>query len=86
MLYQNQDGVDQVIGFASRTLSKTKHKYLAHKLEFLAFMWVITEQFHEYNYSNTSVINTDNNPLTYILNWCKTGCNRLSLGCLFGKI
>ena len=28
--------VDQVIGYTSRTLSKSEHKYLAHKLEFLA--------------------------------------------------
>ena len=36
ILYQNQDGVDCVIGYASRFLSKTECKYPAHKLEFLA--------------------------------------------------
>ena len=36
ILYQNQGGADQVIDYASSALSKTKHKYLAHKLEFLA--------------------------------------------------
>ena len=46
ILYQNQDGVDHIIGCASRSFSKTKCKYLAHKLEFLALMWAITEQFH----------------------------------------
>ena len=41
ILYQNQDGVDCVIGYASRSLSKTECKYLAHKLEILALKWVI---------------------------------------------
>ena len=36
ILYQNQGGVDHGIGYASRFLRKTEHKYLAHKLEFLA--------------------------------------------------
>ena len=52
ILYQNQDEVDCVIGYASRSLSKTKHKYLTHKLEFLALKWAITEKFHGYLYGN----------------------------------
>ena len=36
ILYQNQDGVDCIIRYASRFLSETQHKYQAHKLEFLA--------------------------------------------------
>ena len=67
ILYQNPDGVGCIIGYASRSLSKTKYKYLAHKLEFLALKWAIIEQFHEYLYSNNSVIYMNNNPLTYIL-------------------
>ena len=73
ILYQNQDGVDQVTGYAGRALSKTKHKYLAVKLEFLALKWAIMEQFHEYLYSNTFVIYMDNNLLTYILTSVKLG-------------
>ena len=61
------DGVDHVIGYASRSLSKTKHKYLAHKLEFLALKWAVTEQFQEYLYGNHFVMYADNNPLTYVL-------------------
>ena len=38
ILHENQDGVDHVIGFASRYLSKTEHKYLADKLEFLGIV------------------------------------------------
>ena len=44
----NQDGVDHVIAYASRSISKTEYKYLAHKLEFLVLKWAITEQFDEY--------------------------------------
>ena len=31
ILYQNKDGVDHITGCASRSLSNTEHKYLAHK-------------------------------------------------------
>ena len=67
ILYQNQDAADWVIGYASRTLSKAEHNYLAHQLEFLALKWMIMEQFHEYLYGITFVLYTDNNPLTCIL-------------------
>ena len=50
ILYQSQDGIDHVIGYASQSCSKTKHKYLAYKLEFLALKQAIMEQFHEYLY------------------------------------
>ena len=44
------DGVDCITGYVSRSLSKTEHKYLAHKLDFLALEWTFTEQLHEYLY------------------------------------
>ena len=66
-----QDGIDCVIGYARRSLSKTEHKYLAHKLEFLAYKWAIMEQFHEYLYDNHFVIYTVTNPLTYVLTCAK---------------
>ena len=71
ILYQNQDEVDYVMDYAGRSLGRTKCKYLAHKQEFLALKWEITGQFHKYLYSNTSVIYTDNNLLTYILTSAK---------------
>ena len=50
-LYQKQeDGTERVIAFASRTLSKSERNYDAHKLEFLALKWAVTEKFHEYLY------------------------------------
>ena len=71
ILYQNQDGVDCVIGYASGSLSKTEHRNPAHKLEFLALKWTIIEQFNEYLYSNNFVMYMDNNPLTYVLTSAK---------------
>ena len=70
-LYQNQDGVDRVIRYASRSLSKTEHKYPAHKLEFLALKGAVIEQFHEYLHGNHFVMYKDNNPLTYMLTSAK---------------
>ena len=48
VIYQVQDGVEKVISYTSRSLTKSETKYLVHKLEFLCLKWVITEQFHEY--------------------------------------
>ena len=52
ILYQNQEGVDQVIGYTTRALSKNEHKYPAYKLEFLALKWATKEHFHENLYGN----------------------------------
>ena len=61
----------RVIAFASRSLSNTEKNYLAHKLEFLALKWAITDRFHEYLYGGQFDVYTDNNPLTYILTSAK---------------
>ena len=52
-------------------LSKSDRNYDAHKLEFLALKWAITDRFHEYLYGGTFNVFTDNNPLTYILSSAK---------------
>ena len=67
VLSQEQDGLSRVVAYASRSLSKSEKNYPAHKLEFLAFKWAVTEKFHEYLYGNTFSVVTDNNPLTYVL-------------------
>ena len=72
VLYQKQDdGTFRVIAYASRSLSKTEKNYNAHKLEFLALKWAITERFHEYLYGGNFEVFTDNNPLTYVLTSAK---------------
>jgi hypothetical protein len=45
--------------------------YPAHKLEFLALKWAVTDKFHEYLYGNQFEVKTDNNPLTYVLTSAK---------------
>ena len=72
VLYQKQeDGKERVIVYASRTLNRSERNYDAHKLEFLALKWAITDRFHEYLYGATFDVYTDNNPLTYILSTTK---------------
>ena len=67
VLYQ-KDPEDKlrVIAYASRSLSKSEKNYPAHKLEFLAMKWAITDKFKEYLYGAPFEVFTDNNPLTYI--------------------
>ena len=51
VLYQNDShGHQRVIAYASRNLSNTERNYPAHKLEFLALKWAVTDRFHEYLY------------------------------------
>ena len=72
VLYQKQDNdMESVIAYASRTLSRSERNYYAHKLEFLALKWSVTERFHEYLYGRHFEVYTDNNPLTYILTTAK---------------
>ena len=67
VLCQNQEGKTKVIAFASRGLNKSEKNYPAHKLEFLALKWAITEKCNDYLYGQTFEVLTDNNPLTYVL-------------------
>ena len=71
VLYQEQDNKKKVVAYASRTLSASEKNYPAHKLEFLAWKWAITNQFHKYLYGGKFEVYTDNNPLTYILTTAK---------------
>lgn len=70
-LYQEQNGKQRVIAFASRGLSYSEARYPAHKLEFLALKWAVTEKFHDYLYGGTFTVITDSNPLTYLLTTAK---------------
>ena len=73
ILYQQQpDGTERPVCFASRSLSKAEKRYPAHKLEFLALKWCVTDKFHAYLYGAPKfVCHTDNNPLTYVLSSAK---------------
>ena len=71
VLYQHQDGRDRVVAYASSSLKPSEKNYPAHKLEFLALKWAITDKFHDYLYGSVFEAVTDNNPLTYILTTAK---------------
>ena len=72
VLYQTHEyGMDAVIAYASRSLTKAKSHYPMHKLKFLALKWAVVEKFHKYLYGSTFDAYTDNNPLTYILMMAK---------------
>lgn len=71
ILYQEQDGHLRVIAYASRGLSQSESRYPAHKLEFLALKWSVSEKFHDYLYGAHFTVVTDNNPLTYVLTTAK---------------
>ncbi|KAJ8389522.1 hypothetical protein AAFF_G00119120 [Aldrovandia affinis] len=55
------------IAFASKTLSKSQQRYPAHRLEFLALKWSVTEKFGHWLKGHDFTVWTDNNPLTHIL-------------------
>ena len=71
VISQVQKGVEHVIAYASRSLNKAERRYDAHKLEFLALKWSVTDRFHEYLYGGEFEVYTDNNPLTYIMTSAK---------------
>ena len=71
VLYQNQNGIDRVVSYASRSLKDSEKNYPAHKLEFLALKWAVTEKFHDYLYGTSFEVYTDNNPLTYVFTTAK---------------
>ena len=71
VLYQKQDGADRVIAYASRGLRPSERKYPAHKLEFLALKWALTDKFHDYLMGTKFEVITDSNPLTYVLTTAK---------------
>jgi hypothetical protein len=71
VLSQKQGGIDRVIAYASRSLRGAERLYPAHKREFLALKWAVTDKFHEYLYGSKFEVKTDNNPLTYIFDKAK---------------
>jgi hypothetical protein len=71
VLYQESEGEKRVIAYASRALGKSERNYPAHKLEFLALKWAVTDKFKDYLYGAKFFVFTDNNPLTYVLTTAK---------------
>ena len=76
VLYQNQDNQRRVIAYASRSLSPSERNHPAHKLEFLALKWAITDKFHEYLYGAEVQVFIDNISLNLYPDYSKVGCYR----------
>lgn len=71
VLAQVQDGAERVIAYASRSLSPAETRYPAHKLEFLALKWAVTDKFYDHLYGRKFSVQTDNNPLKYVMTSAK---------------
>ena len=68
VLSQKQsDGRYHPIAFGSCSLTPSEKNYHSSKLEFLALKWSVTEHFKEYLAYVPFVVQTDNNPLTYVM-------------------
>ena len=45
LYHTHKDGMDAVIAYASKSLTKAKYHYPTHKLEFLALKWAVVKSF-----------------------------------------
>ena len=64
---KQNDGRYHPITFGSRSLTLSEKNYHSSKLEFLALKWSVMEHFKEYLVYAPFVVQTNNNPLTYVL-------------------
>ena len=62
-----EDGRYHPVAYASDALRGSEANYHSSKLEFLAPKWAMTQQFKEYLMCQPFTVQTDNNPLTYVL-------------------
>ena len=68
VLSQTQaDGHYHPVTYGSQALTDHKKNYYSTKLEFLVLKWAIMEHFKEYLLYQPFLVNTNNNPLTYIM-------------------
>ena len=68
VLSQKQvDGQFHPVACSRQALTAHKKNYHSTKLEFLTLKWAITEHFKEYRLYQPFLVETDNNPLMYIM-------------------
>ena len=65
MLAQTIGGKEQVVAFASRTLTKAERRYCATRREMLALVWTI-RHFRPYLYGKMFMVRTDYNSLEWL--------------------
>jgi hypothetical protein len=68
VLSQVQDGVEKVIAYFSKTLSKPERNYCATRKELLAIVTSI-DHFHHYLYGRNFLLRTDHAALRWLLNF-----------------
>ena len=61
VLYQEQEGIERVIAYASRGLRTSEKHFPAHKLEFLCLKWAVVDKFHDYLYGVQFEVRTSSN-------------------------
>ena len=70
-LYQEVRDQMRVVAYASRGLNRSEQNYPAHKREFLALKWAMSDKFCDYLLGSKTIVVTENNPLCYILKSAK---------------
>ena len=65
MLAQTIGGKEQVVAFASRTLTKAERRYCATRREMLALVWAI-RHFRPYLYGKMFTVRTNHNSLKWL--------------------
>eukprot|EP00731_Ephydatia_muelleri_P004975 Em0002g1151a len=68
VLAQNVDGVERVVAYASRALSRTENKYCATRREMLALVWA-ARHFRPYLYGRKFTLRTDHHCLQWLHNF-----------------
>ena len=69
------EGKNQVVAYASRSLTGSEKNYTVHKLECLALKWAVTTKFHDYLTGNSFTVYTDHNPMVYVTSTAKPDAN-----------
>ena len=68
------------VAYGSWALTAHEKNYHSTKLEFLELKCTVTEHFKEYLLYQPYLVETDNNPLTYIMTTPQFGCYRSPMG------
>ena len=68
VLSQEVDGHEQVVAYASRTLTKAERNYCATRKELLALVWRVCH-FRPYLFGRTFIARTDHNSLKWLRNF-----------------
>jgi transposase InsO family protein len=78
VLSQLQNGVERVIAYASRKLSKAERRYCVTRKELLA-VYAFVKHFRHYIFGRPFQIRTDHKALLWMLNWKKPNTSQYCL-------